>query len=125
MPSRLSILFVAVVLVAAGGCGSSRKQPAATGADRGTAAGQLFVWVDASPDDGVAPLTVRLNCDLLQPVQQPQFFWDFDDGSGAAREQNPLHTFRGPGRYRPRVVVTDAAGNRGDDETIVDVESPD
>lgn len=117
---RNMALVFSLVAVAAAGCSSRAK-------DQGQALDpieQIIVLADADPDIGEAPLTVELFCDPLEEIEEPRYSWDPGDGSDRLSGQRVQHTYRRPGVYQARVVVTDAQGNRGEDEIRIDVEEP-
>ncbi len=61
-----------------------------------------------SPDNiGTTARFFDLSTDADSPVVSWQ--WDFGDGS-SGNEQNPTHTFPGPGNYNVSLTVTDATG---------------
>jgi PKD repeat protein len=60
--------------------------------------------------------TVQFN-DLSSCLQNPnplnqisQWAWDFDDGNASSSQQNPVHTFSGPGTYDVTLTATDSDG---------------
>jgi len=58
--------------------------------------GQIFVFFDASPRRGPAPLTVQFSD---QSIGSPtSFFWQFGDGATNST-QNPSHMYTDPGIY--------------------------
>jgi chitodextrinase len=140
----LALGALAAALSGCGSCGSERRSevpdavtvgeeevaPAepALGPTPGTAevaeVKELLVWADADPDIGDAPLTVDLMVEAFEEIEQPQFSWDFGDGSPPSTEPNPTHVYQNPGEYTVRVTVTDAAGNTGEDMIDILVEEP-
>jgi PKD repeat protein len=85
---------------------------------------RLIIWADAEPDGGDAPLTVKFRCDPLGETAITSYEWDFGDGSPKVKEESPSHTDEKPGSYTARLVVGDAKGSKGEDETVIDVEAP-
>lgn len=85
----------------------------------------LGLWVEAEPDYGPAPLTVKFTVESLakKEIPGPKYYWDFGDGT-RSNEPNPVHVYQKPGEYEVRLVIKDAYGVTGWDEIDVDVESP-
>jgi hypothetical protein len=119
MKTRLSIATVILVpMLALAGCTSRKAEiPSAQNPVE-----QLIVWGDAEPDSGEAPLEVELFVDPLEDIDSPEYSWDPGDGSDKVAGQKVKHTYARPGTYKARVTVTDADGNRGEDEVLIDVE---
>lgn len=118
MQMKSMILSLAALALAACGPKKPEVPPALNPIE------QLIVWGDAEPEDGEAPLEVELFCDPLEDIDGPEFVWDPGDGSDKIEGQRVKHTYQRPGTYKARVTVTDAHGNRGEDEVMIDVELP-
>ena len=87
-----------------------------------SAALELDVIVEAEPDEGPPPLTVKFQGYVEEEEGGPwKFAWDFGDGSSSA-EQNPTHTYQKEGEYTATLSVTDQRTNTGTDEIDVFVE---
>lgn len=72
----------------------------------------LDVEVDAEPDIGRAPLTVRFTVTADAEADGPlAFVWDFGDGTGGS-DSPTSHTFRAAGTYTATVTVTAARGRQ-------------
>ena len=74
----------------------------------------------ASPDRGIAPLTVTFTGGGMGGDSPLSYRWNFGDGSDEATQQNPSHTYDTPGTYNATLVVTDDDGDQ--DEATVEVE---
>lgn len=120
MRARVS---VALLLVAVAGVSCAHQRPQA-GLPGVPLEQRIFIWAEGEPDDGPAPLAVEFDCDVMEEVRDPRFFWDFGDGSAESTEQNPKHVYDKPGQYTARVVLTDADGNAGEDVVQIWVEVP-
>ncbi|MGV1100979.1 fibronectin type III domain-containing protein [Thiovibrio sp. JS02] len=73
----------------------------------------------ATPEKGVAPLTVNFTDKSLPGPGGAITFWEWDfdnDGNIDANEQNPSYVFSSLGTYSVALTVQDSAGNR---ETIL------
>lgn len=77
-----------------------------------------FVFFDADPIFGTAPLTV--NFLDFSDGQITDYAWDLDgDGTIDSRDRNPTFTYNQPGIYPVRLTVT---GPGGSDSDVLDVE---
>ena len=85
----------------------------------------LLIWADVDPDEGPAPLKVKLDVDPIEEIDGARYTWDFGDGSPPSNEMKPEHVYEKPGTYTARVKVTDSAGMTGDDSTEIVVLGPD
>jgi PKD repeat protein len=66
-----------------------------------------FVFIQATPEQGLAPLIVMFNAVAYdEDGQIVSYDWNFGDGT-TSNEQNPIHTFTTSGDYLVSVVVTD------------------
>lgn len=84
----------------------------------------IVVWGDGEPDVGPAPLTVQFSVsDPHMTLKEPQYNWDFGDGSPPSDKQSPKHVYERPGKYTAHLTVTD--GGAVDDDTVdIVVEEP-
>lgn len=82
----------------------------------------VVVWAEAEPDDGNAPLKVKLTCAPLNKSKPVKYEWDFGDATSPGKGETVTHTYEKPGVYKAHCIATDAAGVRGQDETQIDVE---
>lgn len=73
----------------------------------------------ASPNKGVAPLTVKFSNTSQLANGKPQFAWDFGDGSRSS-EEHPSHTYTASGTY----PVTLTIDNISSGEQSIQVEEP-
>jgi hypothetical protein len=84
---------------------------------------ELIVWASSEPDSGPAPLSVTFTVESLEEgFIDATFEWDFGDGSPVSKEAGPTHTYEKPGEYTARVKITQADGQKGHDETWIEVE---
>lgn len=81
----------------------------------------LFVSVDAEPDDGIAPLTVRWTSDVSGGTPPYRYRWSFGDGSVDETSANPTHVYRSVGDFTTTLTVTDARGEAESDDWDVTV----
>jgi PKD repeat protein len=65
----------------------------------------------ASPDTGIAPLTVSFSGSAAGGNAPLAYEWNFGDGSSAVTSQNPSHEYTSPGTYNAQLTVTDADGD--------------
>ena len=79
---------------------------------------ELLLDTDAEPLYGDAPLTVRFSAEPFDPEEatNPQYIWEFGDGSPPSTEQFPVHTYDRPGDYTASVRITEAGGKSGSEE---------
>ncbi len=120
--------LVAAVIVAGAtvvGC-AGRKAEEKAAQPRPLILSKLLLSTDAYPDSGDAPLEVQFSADVYagDEAQNPEYEWDFGDGSKKSKETNPLHTYKKPGEYRAVVTVRDDTGREGRDELEISVEEP-
>lgn len=115
----LTLGAVLVGVVGAAACGNTRRP-----ADPPPHLGPLTVAAAAEPDRGDAPLTVDFAAEVYEgdAARDPEFVWDFGDGSRRVRGERTRHIYRKPGRYVARVQVSDRFGRRGEDEVEIFVE---
>lgn len=83
-----------------------------------------FVFVDAEPDYGDAPLTAVFSTDLECGDKPVTYSWDFGDGSKGGNEPAPSHTYEKAGDYIATVTVKTADGAEGTDEIDIFVDEP-
>ena len=114
------------------GCSRDEGKPAATRATvtpppkpspvarAGTpgAVEELYVDVEANPDEGSPPLTVH---DATPPLT---YKWDFGDGSPPGTDASPTHVYDKAGEYTATVTIKDSTGKSGSEEADVFVEAP-
>ncbi|MEM6337443.1 MAG: PKD domain-containing protein, partial [Bacteroidota bacterium] len=76
-----------------------------------------------TPPDGIAPLAVRFDASATTDAENDivQFAWEFGDGDSESGER-VTHTYRAPGTYTVKLVVTDASGLEGTASSNVVVE---
>ncbi len=76
----------------------------------------------ATPDAGLAPLTVQFDAQASGGNGALTYQWSFGDG-GSASIASPSHIYQTAGQYTATVVVTDADGDSTSGQVIVDVGS--
>lgn len=65
----------------------------------------------ATPQQGIAPLTVSLRGTVVGGNEPYTYSWNFGDGADPSDAQNPSHTYDSPGTYTALFTVTDADGD--------------
>lgn len=98
---------------------------AAVPADSGRREGDCFVYVDADPDFGDAPLTAHFTTEVDCGNKTVTYRWDFGDGTSGGNEPNPSHEFQKDGEYLVTVTVTAPDGATGSDEIDIYVDEKD
>ncbi len=98
-------------------------QAAAPPADEDT--DELYVDLEAEPDEGAPPLTVKFTSSVDDGTPPFTYSWDFGDGSAASTEANPTHVYQKAGEYTATVNVKDSKGLTGSEEYDVLVETDD
>jgi hypothetical protein len=83
-----------------------------------------FVFVDAEPDYGDAPVTAHFTTELECGNKPVTYSWDFGDGTTGGNEANPSHTYTKEGDYIAVVTVKTAEGEEGTDEIDIFVDEP-
>jgi hypothetical protein len=84
--------------------------------------GDCFVFVDADPDYGEAPLETKFTVELDCGNKPVTLTWQFGDGATAGNEPSPTHRYERPGDYIVVVTATTDDGQRGSDEIDILVE---
>ena len=80
------------------------------------------VSIDAAPDIGRPPLTVHFSASLDDDLVGP-FYYQWDFGDGGRDVSNPTtHTYRSPGEYTATLTVTNAAGQVGRNDVVIQVD---
>ena len=141
MRSTLSLcgLSVLVATLALLGCTRDESPPAAraaaTPAARASAAPQaaapaanepadeLYVDLEAEPDEGAPPLTVKFTTSIEDGTPPYTYSWDFGDSSGSSTDANPSHVYQKAGEFTATVNVKDSKGLTGSEEYDVLVEA--
>lgn len=144
IPTPLLIPSLFLLLFAAAGCWrgtDDTPEPAATAAvppraassspgpggppgigDADSEAEPLLVWVDASVENGKAPLTVEFKADVEGGTTPLKYGWVFGDGTPTSAEPNPSHTYASPGSYRAELSVKDSGDDTDMDYVMIEVE---
>ena len=84
---------------------------------------ELYVDLDADPDEGPPPLTVKFTSTIEDATGAVTYSWDFGDGSAPGTEANPTHVFQKPGEYTATLSVKDSKGTAGSEDVDILVES--
>jgi PKD repeat protein len=83
---------------------------------------ELYVDLEAEPDEGEPPLTVKFTSSVEDGTAPFTYKWDFGDGSPAGSEANPTHVYAKEGEYTATLTVKDSKGIEGSEEVDVLVE---
>jgi PKD repeat protein len=131
--AQIGIAMLAIVALATG-CTHEDSKPAAKvapspalkaaagpAAAQGTAGQdaaveELYVDLDAEPDEGEPPLTVKFTSSVEDATPPLTYKWDFGDGSPPASDANPTHVYQEAGEYTATVTVKDSKGLIGSEE---------
>ncbi|MEJ2004464.1 MAG: PKD domain-containing protein [Cyclobacteriaceae bacterium] len=62
------------------------------------------------PANGCAPLTVQFT-NLSEYADPDSYFWDFGDGFGTSRSENPVYTYTQPGLYTVSLSASNVTGD--------------
>jgi len=84
---------------------------------------ELFVDVEAEPDEGAPPLTVRFTATVEDNEGPVECEWDFGDGSPKEAGLRPTHVYGKVSDYEIVTRCKDAAGTGGEGDTDVFVEA--
>ena len=120
------------------GAPAAPKPATDQGTDQGQGAGEqapvddevdedaLVLLAEGEPEDGTAPLSVRFIVESLieDEMNNPQYKWDFGDGSPVSTEASPTHVYEKPGSYTATIRIVDGKGELGWDEVDIEVEEP-
>jgi PKD repeat protein len=141
MRSTLSLCGITALAATLSVLGCSREESApaaratATPAVRASAAPQaaapakdepadeLYVDLEAEPDEGAPPLTVKFTTSIEDGTPPYTYSWDFGDGSAAGTDANPNHVYQKAGEFTATVNVKDSKGVTGSEEYDVLVEA--
>jgi PKD repeat protein len=99
--------------------------PAATPAQAQASPGdvdELYVDLEAEPDEGAPPLTVKFTSSVEDATPPITYKWEFGDGSAPGTEANPTHVYQKAGEYTATVNVKDSKGITGSEEIDILVE---
>lgn len=132
-----SIVVLAVVLAA--GCSRDQGKPAATASPAAVTAAtpgpqaakptgeepaeELYVDVEAEPDEGAPPLTVKFTASVEDAAPPLTYKWDFGDESAPATDATPTHVYQKEGEYTASVIIKDSKGTSGSEEIDILVEA--
>ena len=86
----------------------------------------LVLLAEGEPEEGTAPLSVKLVVESLvdDEMDHPKYDWEFGDGTPNSNEASPTHVYEKPGSYTVTIRIVDAKGMRGWDEVDIEVEEP-
>src|SRR5690242_7758187 len=68
----------------------------------------LYVDVEAEPDEGAPPLSVRFSSSVDDATPPLTYKWDFGDGTPPSTDASPTHVYEKTGEYTATVSVKDA-----------------
>jgi PKD repeat protein len=133
LPIRSVILGLAVLVA---GCSRDQGTPAARAtitppprpSPQALASGtreaeDLYVDVEANPDEGAPPLTVKFTTSVEDAAAPITYTWDFGDGSPPSSDASPTHVYQKAGEFTATVTVKDSKGKTGSEEADVFVET--
>jgi PKD repeat protein len=137
LPSALTVIALAALLAA---CSRDQGKPAsqATTTPAAKAAtpampqaqasganevDELYVDLDADPDEGAPPLTVKFTSTIEDATGAITYKWEFGDSSPPATEANPTHVYTKAGEYTATLAVKDSKGIAGSEEVDILVEA--
>jgi PKD repeat protein len=83
---------------------------------------ELYVDLEAEPDEGAPPLTVKWTAIVEDGTPPYSYKWDFGDGSTPSAEESPTHEYKTEGDYTATLTVKDSKGMWGSEEYDVIVE---
>lgn len=117
------IIAVALAAVALAAVVSYERQ-SANAALQGDVEDDLNLFAVGEPDTGDGPLTVHFSVESLvvDKMEDPDYLWDFGDGSEPSTEASPTHTYERPGQFIATVKTIDASGETGMDDVWVQVD---
>ena len=87
------------------------------------AAEELYVDLEADPDEGAPPLTVKFTSSVEDATPPLTYNWDFGDGSPPTSDANPTHIYQKAGEYTAMVTVKDSKAQTGSEEIDILVET--
>jgi PKD repeat protein len=94
---------------------AAAPQPQASGEE----VDELYVDLDADPDEGAPPLTVKFTSTVEDATPPITYKWDFGDGSAPATEANPTHVYQKAGEYTATLTVKDSKNISGSEEVDI------
>jgi len=84
---------------------------------------ELYVDLDADPDEGAPPLTVKFTSTIEDATPPLTYKWDFGDGSPPGTDANPTHVYQKAGEFTATLNVKDSKGITGSEEVDILVEA--
>ncbi len=84
---------------------------------------ELYVDLDADPDEGNPPLTVKFTSTIEDATPPLTYSWDFGDGSPPSTEANPTHVYQKAGEFTATLNAKDSKGITGSEEVDILVEA--
>jgi PKD repeat protein len=87
-------------------------------------ASPIQVSISASATSGMAPVKIRLRANVIAPDRSiASYQWDFGDGKTATHAE-VSHTYKVPGKFDARVIVTDNRGSTATASVEITVAAP-
>ncbi len=83
---------------------------------------ELYVDLEAEPDEGAPPLSVKFTSSVEDGTPPYTYKWDFGDGTPPSTEASPTHTYAKEGEFTATLSVTDSKGIKGSEEYDILVE---
>jgi len=83
---------------------------------------ELYVDLEAEPDEGAPPLTVKWTPIVEDGTPPYSYVWHFGDGSPVSTEESPTHEYKTEGDYTCVLKVKDSKGMWGSEEYDILVE---
>ncbi|HVN85782.1 MAG TPA: PKD domain-containing protein [Candidatus Binatia bacterium] len=80
--------------------------------------------IEADPDIGRAPLTVRFRVATADAIEEHNCEWTFDDATPPVHGQATTHTYTQAGQYTAHVTVTFADGRQTSKDSVIQVDEP-
>jgi PKD repeat protein len=84
---------------------------------------ELYVDLEADPDEGAPPLTVKFTSTVEDATPPLTYKWEFGDGTAPSSDANPTHTYDKAGEYTATLSVKDSKGITGSEEVDILVEA--
>lgn len=116
-PEKTTVAATPVAIVAATPQGAAAKPPAAA-----EPVEELYVDLEAEPDEGEPPLSVTFTTSVEDGVPPLTYTWDFGDSSPPGTGASPTHVYQKEGEYTAVVTVKDSKGISGSEEVDILVE---
>ena len=115
-PEKTTVAATPVAIVAATPPPQAAAKPPAEPVE------ELYVDLEAEPDEGEPPLSVTFTTSVEDGVPPLTYTWDFGDSSPPGTGANPTHVYQKEGEYTAVVTVKDSKGVSGSEEVDILVE---